>query len=95
MDVEVREDPRDSNRWRRFPLGCPFYRVRWFLDTDPEEGEPMYQVYCLQGTPAETWEENERCISSKTRCWRTVDPSRQKKIEPVIPIEAVTRRQAG
>ena len=36
----------------------------------------MYQVFCLQGTPPETLEEQDKCFRSKTRCWRL---SEQKK----------------
>lgn len=30
----------------------------------------MYQVFCLMNTPPETLEEQERCLASRTRCWR-------------------------
>ncbi len=33
----------------------------------------MYQVFCLQGTPPETGEEQEKCFRSKTSCWRLIN----------------------
>jgi hypothetical protein len=30
----------------------------------------MYQVFCLMNTPPETLEEQEKCLASRTRCWR-------------------------
>jgi len=30
----------------------------------------MYQVFCMQGTPPITFEEQERCLRSKSCCWR-------------------------
>jgi hypothetical protein len=30
----------------------------------------MYQVFCMQGTPPVTWEEQDRCMHSKSGCWR-------------------------
>lgn len=30
----------------------------------------MYQVFCMQGTPPVTWEEQDRCLHSKSGCWR-------------------------
>ena len=52
VDFTLHEHPRESVNWRRYRDGCPHYRVRWFVDSDPEAGEPMYQVFCLRGTPA-------------------------------------------
>ena len=36
-------------------------------------GEPMYQVFCMKGTPPVTLEEQERCFRSKTCCWRLAE----------------------
>ena len=33
----------------------------------------MYQVFCMQGTPPITLEEQERCFRSKTCCWRLAE----------------------
>jgi hypothetical protein len=30
----------------------------------------MYQVFCLMNTPPETLDEQEKCLASRTRCWR-------------------------
>jgi hypothetical protein len=37
----------------------------------------MYQVFCLQNTPPETAEEQEKCFRSKTGCWRLAEKKRQ------------------
>ena len=39
----------------------------------------MYQVFCLQGTPPITAEEQEKCFRSKTGCWRLAN---KKQAEP-------------
>jgi hypothetical protein len=36
-------------------------------------GEPMYQVFCMKGTPPVTLEEQERCFRSKACCWRLAE----------------------
>lgn len=46
------------------------YRERWFPCNDVAAGEPMYQVFCMQGTPPVTWEEQDKCLHSKNGCWR-------------------------
>jgi hypothetical protein len=73
LEFTLSEHPKESINWRRYRTGCPHYRVRWFIDADTEAGEPLYQVYCLQNTPAETWEEQEKCLVSRTECWRHVE----------------------
>ncbi len=30
----------------------------------------MYQVFCMQGTPPVSWEEQDKCMHSKNGCWR-------------------------
>ncbi len=30
----------------------------------------MYQVFCMKGTPPITLEEQDRCLRSKSYCWR-------------------------
>ncbi|MCL4466440.1 MAG: hypothetical protein M1401_08410 [Chloroflexi bacterium] len=57
---------RDSINMRRFPTGCDYYRENWTVD----DGETLYQIYCLRGTPPLTREEQEKCIASKRGCWR-------------------------
>jgi hypothetical protein len=51
---------------RRFPSGCEHYRENWTIDDDAV----LYQIYCLQGTPPLTREEQEKCLASKRGCWR-------------------------
>lgn len=70
MTAELNEDPRERSDWRRHKNGCPFYRERWFPHSEPSDGEPMYQVFCLMNTPPETFEEQDKCLASRTRCWR-------------------------
>ena len=41
----------------------------------------MYQVFCLKGTPPETYAEQEKCFRSKTRCWRLAKQSKQEADE--------------
>jgi hypothetical protein len=67
---DLREDPREHCDWRRHKNGCPNYRERWFPNSDPTRGEPMYQVFCLMNTPPATLEEQDKCLASRTRCWR-------------------------
>jgi hypothetical protein len=89
---ELYEHPRESINWRRHRNGCPNYRVRWFPNSDPEAGEPMYQVFCLMGTPPETFEEQEKCLASRTRCWRLAEAQR-KGSEADIPLTSIRRRK--
>lgn len=70
MSAELRENPREHCDWRHHKTGCPNYRERWFPHRDPGEGLPMYQVFCFLNTPPATFEEQQRCIASRTRCWR-------------------------
>ncbi len=62
--------PSENSNWRKHKNACPLYRERWFPCNDASVGEPMYQVFCMQGTPPVTWEEQERCMHSKSCCWR-------------------------
>ncbi|MGE5334665.1 MAG: hypothetical protein ACM3N4_08195 [Nitrososphaerota archaeon] len=77
VDFGVTENPRENLNWRRHRHGCPHYRERWFASSDPEAGEPLYQVFCLMNTPPETAEEQERCLSSRTCCWRIAEAARR------------------
>ncbi len=43
----------------------------------------MYQVFCLKGTPPETYAEQEKCFRSKTRCWRLAKQSEQQEADEV------------
>ena len=73
----VNENPGESLNWRRRRQGCPHYRERWFALSDPEAGEPLYQVFCLMNTPPETAEEQQRCMTSRTCCWRIAEAARR------------------
>lgn len=76
MEYSIQEDPRYGINWRRHRQGCPHYRERWFVESNPDLGEPMYQVYCLMDTPPETLEEQDRCRSSRMHCWRLTEARR-------------------
>ncbi|HLY30915.1 MAG TPA: hypothetical protein VKQ36_07790 [Ktedonobacterales bacterium] len=94
---EVVRDPRESIDWRRHRHGCPYYRERWFPQSDLEAGEPMYQVFCLMNTPPESWAEQDKCLVSRTRCWRLAEGpvSNHQTGEasaPDIPLGSVRRR---
>lgn len=66
----IETNPSENSNWRKHKNACPFYRERWFPGNDVAAGEPMYQVFCMKGTPPITLEEQERCLRSKTCCWR-------------------------
>lgn len=91
MEYAVREDPRESLRWRRHTRGCPHYRERWFAESDVAAGEPMYQVFCAQNTPPTTIEEQEKCLASRTRCWRLARPERKPREDVDVPLSSVKR----
>ena len=65
---------RETINMRRFATGCDHYRENWTVD----DGETLYQIYCLRGTPPLTWEEQEKCIASKQGCWRQRDANRKR-----------------
>jgi len=67
------ENPITNSNWRRHQRGCPHYRERWFPQSDLAHGEPMYQVFCGMNTPPGSIEEQEKCLSSRTRCWRLAE----------------------
>jgi hypothetical protein len=75
-------NPSENSNWRKHKNACPFYRERWFPGSDVAAGEPMYQVFCMKGTPPVTLEEQERCLRSKTCCWR-LSQNRQATAEQV------------
>lgn len=87
----VLENPITNINWRRHHRGCPHYRERWFPESDLGAGEPMYQVYCGMNTPPESVEEQDRCLSSKTRCWRLAAAG--VSTGPDIPLSSVKRRR--
>lgn len=72
----IETNPSESSNWRRHRNACPFYRERWFPDNDVAAGEPMYQVFCMKGTPPITLEEQDRCLHSKSCCWRLAKKQR-------------------
>jgi hypothetical protein len=76
-------NPSENSNWRKHKNACPFYRERWFPGNDVMAGEPMYQVFCMKGTPPVTLEDQERCLHSKTCCWRLAahDAQTKKKTE--------------
>jgi hypothetical protein len=62
----------DNPNWRRFRYACPYYRERWAVDDEVGvDGKPLlYQIICLQNTPPVDQEEQARCMSTRTVCWR-------------------------
>lgn len=86
MDYSPRDNPITSINWRRHRSGCPHYRERWFPQSELRLGEPMYQVFCGMNTPPGTVEEQEKCLASKSRCWRLAEA------QP-IPVGSVKRRR--
>jgi len=36
----------------------------------------MYQVFCMRNTPPETWDEQDKCLGSRTQCWRIAEARR-------------------
>lgn len=77
MTGSIDTHPSENSNWRKHKNACPFYRERWFPSSDVAAGEPMYQVFCLQGTPPITAEEQEKCFRSKTCCWRLAEKKKQ------------------
>lgn len=92
MDYTPSDNPITSINWRRHRSGCPHYRERWFRQSDLAQGEPMYQVFCGMNTPPSTVEEQERCLSSKTRCWRLSEMASAAG-GGRIPLSSVKRRR--
>lgn len=70
MAGTIEINPSENSNWRKHRNACPFYRERWFPGNDVMAGEPMYQVFCMKGTPPVTLEDQDRCLRSKTCCWR-------------------------
>ena len=89
MDYTIARHPRESIDWRKHHYGCPFYRERWFPNSMTELGEPMYQVYCMKDTPPESWEEQEKCLSSRARCWCLAE-GKSKVAGVDIPLSSIT-----
>lgn len=52
-------------------MACPFYRERWIADDEDREGRLiLYDSICLQNTPPETLDEQDRCMEARGTCWR-------------------------
>lgn len=88
MNYTPTENPITNINWRRHRRGCPHYRERWFAQSDLQRGEPMYQVYCGMNTPPNSLEEQEKCLSSKTHCWRLAEAG-----AAPIPVSSIKRRR--
>lgn len=96
MNFTPCENPITSINWRRHRSGCPHYRERWYTQTELQQGEPMYQVFCGMNTPPGTVEEQERCLSSKTRCWRqsgVAGKGAKHASSTTIPFSSIKRRR--
>jgi len=83
----IETNPSENSNWRKHRNACPFYRERWFPCNDVSAGEPMYQVFCMKGTPPITLEEQDRCLRSKTCCWRLTN-KKKAATESATPEEA-------
>lgn len=94
-DYSIFENPITNINWRRHHRGCPHYRERWFPESDLGAGEPIYQVFCAKNTPPESVDEQDRCLSSKTRCWRLAAAVGEPGAGPSqhIPVSSVKRRR--
>jgi hypothetical protein len=87
--------PSENSNWRKHKNACPFYRERWFPCNDVTAGEPMYQVFCMKGTPPVTWEEQERCMHSKTCCWRLAAQTQKESPSKDAPHQKHSARSAS
>ena len=88
MASTIETNPAENSNWRKHRNACPFYRERWFPANDVMAGEPMYQVFCMKGTPPETLEEQDRCFRSKSCCWRLTEKNNA-TTEQQPPVEEV------
>lgn len=61
-------------------MACPFYRERWAVGEQEDESgrSVLYDVICLQNTPPETLEQQDRCMEARTICWRLRAPRRSR-----------------
>ncbi|MBA3824928.1 MAG: hypothetical protein H0X24_13665 [Ktedonobacterales bacterium] len=92
---EIREDPHTGINWHRHPRGCPHYRERWLPDTNVWQGEPMYQVFCLQDTPPVTAEEQAKCLVSHNACWRITEGRKRAAAAAAQSAEAQSQSDAS
>lgn len=56
----------------------------------------MYQVFCGMNTPPGSVEEQEKCLSSKTRCWRLENQGAngaQRANQDPISMSSIKRRR--
>ena len=54
----------------------------------------LYQIICLQNTPPENVAEQDRCMKSRTRCWRLARTERRAKAEEGEAAAAAARESA-
>ncbi|MFN8524141.1 MAG: hypothetical protein U0821_13665 [Chloroflexota bacterium] len=68
----------DNPNWNRFRGSCPHYREKWYRGEQPDGfgGRLLYQSICLMNTPPETYDEQEKCMATKGKCWRVADAER-------------------
>ena len=55
----------------------------------------LYQIICLQNTPPVDLAEQDRCMKSRTRCWRLARAKGRGKSEAAEATPAGTRETAG
>ncbi len=56
----------------------------------------MYQVFCGMNTPPGSIEEQEKCLSSKARCWRLENRAGKdatRANQDPIPMSSIKRRR--
>ena len=83
----IETNPSENSNWRKHKNACQYYRERWFPCNDVAAGEPMYQVFCMQGTPPITLEEQELCLHSKISRRRLTKKKQQASAEEVVAEE--------
>ncbi|HEX8981192.1 MAG TPA: hypothetical protein VF792_00350 [Ktedonobacterales bacterium] len=97
MNYTPCDNPITSINWRRHRRGCPHYRERWYSQSELQLEQPMYQVFCGMNTPPGSIEEQEKCLSSKTRCWRLENRAGKDAMranQDPIPMSSIKRRPA-
>jgi hypothetical protein len=55
----------------------------------------LYQIICLQNTPPENVAEQDRCMKSRSRCWRLTRTKGRAKPEEAETAAAGARETAG
>jgi len=88
---------RDHPDWRRYRQACPYYRERWAVDDEQgvDGNVLLYQIICLQNTPPENQTEQDRCMKSRTRCWRLPRTKGRAAAEPTEATAAASTAETS